>query len=161
MKHKVLTSEQVEPVMRHLHDDNKRIVLVGGCFDILHAGHIAFLERAKAEGDILIVFIESDTHIKKLKGPHRPVNKQFDRATVLSHLTLVDYVITLPDQVENQTYDDLVIHIKPAIIATTAGDKYRHFKERQAEFVGAKVVDVIDSIENQSTTRILNILRGL
>lgn len=161
MKHKILSYDDVKTTADNLHEADKKIVLVGGCFDILHAGHIAFLEKAKEQGDILIVFIESDAHIKQLKGPHRPVNKQLDRAMVLSHLTIVDYVVPLPDVVENKTYDDLVIQIKPAIIATTAGDKYRHYKERQADMVGAQVVDVIGSIENQSTTRILKILRGL
>lgn len=161
MKHKILTQDQLSVVTKQLHDEKKQIVLVGGCFDILHAGHIAFLKKAKEQGDALLVFIESDTHIKQLKGAHRPVNKQFDRATVLANLALVDYVVMLPEQVDDKTYDDLVIQIKPAIIATTAGDTYRHFKENHAKKVGAKVVDVIESIENQSTTRILSILRGL
>ena len=68
----------------------KNIVLVGGCFDIVHLGHLIFLEKAKAKGDILIVLLESDENIRKNKGQNRPINNQEDRALFLSKLKMVD-----------------------------------------------------------------------
>lgn len=161
MTRKILTTEQGVEVAKQIKTQGKKIVLVGGCFDILHIGHIAFLEKAKEQGDVLIIFLESDENIKKTKGPARPVNTQDDRAKILASLSIVDYVIKLSEITDNTNYDNLVIQLKPAIIATTAGDANRSHKERQAEKIGAKVVDVIESIQNKSTTKVIKILEEI
>jgi len=158
---KILTTQQSIQIATKLSKQGKRIVLAGGCFDILHIGHITFLERAKQQGDILMVFVEHDTTIKKTKGHHRPLNRQEDRATILAHLTMVDYVITLPARTDDASYDNLVMRIKPAIIATTAGDVNRSHKERQAQMIAAQVADVTPPVFNQSTTKLVNILKKL
>lgn len=158
---KLLTQTTIQPIINKLHKQNKRVVLAGGCFDILHIGHIVFLEDAKKEGDVLIVFLESDEKIKKLKGQTRPINSQDVRAKILASLEFVDYVITLPSGFKDEDYDQLVSIIKPAILATTKGDPFRFHKERSAELVDAKVVDVTVPIHNQSTTRLIKILHEL
>ncbi len=158
---KIVDSDKAIQIAQRLHIENKSIVLVGGCFDILHIGHITFLEEAKKQGDVLVVFLESDETIKQLKGPHRPLNTQNDRAIILSSLSMVDYVIKLPQIKDNTYYDNLVIQIKPAIIATTAGDTTRVHKERQAKIMNAKVVDVTSPVSNQSTSRLVDILKEL
>ena len=154
----ILTPEQAVTRAGQFHENEERIVLAGGCFDILHVGHAQFLEKAKAAGDTLFVFIESDAHIKQLKGENRPINNQQDRAYLLSQLRSVDYVILLPDQAEDTFYDDLINRLKPAIIATTAGDTHRSHKERQAAHIGAKVEDVLLPVHNQSTTKVLQLI---
>ncbi len=154
----IVTIDQAIQEAALLHKQHKRVVLVGGCFDLLHVGHITFLEKAKAAGDVLVVLLESDAAIRKTKGNDRPINNQHDRAVVLSCLCMVDYVIPLPDSFVNYQYDKLVIDLKPAIIATTRGDASRHHKERQAAQIGAQVIDVIDQIRNQSTTRLVSLL---
>lgn len=108
-----------------------------------------------------MVLLEHDKTIKRKKGNHRPVNTLPDRAELLASLVMVDYVITLPDDSSNNFYNELVNQLKPAIIATTAGDPYRVYKERQAKQIGAKVVDVIQPITNQSTTKVITILNEL
>jgi FAD synthetase len=143
------------------HVEGKKIVLAGGCFDILHIGHLTFLEQAHKKGDKLFVFLESDEMIRQHKGDNRPINNQKDRAKILSHLSMVDCVILLPPKVNDAFYDNLVIQLKPAIIATTAGDTYRAHKERQAEKIGATVVDVTAPISNQSTTKLVSLLSEL
>jgi rfaE bifunctional protein nucleotidyltransferase chain/domain len=158
---KILTTEQAIKISEALRSTGKKIVLAGGCFDILHLGHITFLEKAKTQADIFFVLLESDENIKRTKGQSRPINTQNDRAKILSSLTVVDYVVTLPDITDNKLYDDLVIRIKPAIIATTAGDSNRSHKERQAEKIQAKVIDVTPPISNQSTSRLVNIFNEL
>jgi len=158
---KIINLEQSKTLAQKLHQENKRLVVVGGCFDLLHVGHIAFLEEAKKQGDILIVLLESDETIAKNKGSKRPINTQENRAKILAALLVVDYVLALKPNMTDQDYDALVFAIKPAIIATTQGDTNRHYKEHQAQNIGAQVVDVVMPIHNQSTTRLIHLLDEL
>lgn len=138
-------------ISNKLHKQGKTIVLVGGCFDLLHVGHVEFLKRAKEKGDALFVLLESDKKVKQVKGENRPIHTQEERAKVLSALEPVDYVILLPYFTRNQDYDNLVMQIKPDIIATTKADRYKIHKERQAKLLNAQVLDVIDRLPNKST----------
>lgn len=156
---KILTVQESIKKARLLRRSGKHIVLVGGCFDILHVGHIIFLESAKKGGDVLFVLLESDEAVKVIKGKNRPINSQKDRAQVLSALTVVDYVICLPKKLADHDYDQLLIKLKPDILATTKGDSHRHHKERQAKLVGAKLIDVTNRLKDQSTTRLAKILQ--
>lgn len=88
-------------------------ILIGGCFDILHIGHIKFLKKARSFGDYLIVLLESDANIKKLKGNSRPFHSQKERKEILLSLKFVDKIIILPDIVDNTFYDNLIKKIKP------------------------------------------------
>ena len=155
---KIFSTGQAIKESEKIRNTGKRIVLVGGCFDVLHIGHIDFLNEAKKRGDILFVLLESDEIIRKIKGNNRPINTQVDRARILSALLSVDYVIILPQFTKDKEYDDIVTRIKPDIIATTEGDKNREHKERQAKLTGAKVVDVVKNISNQSTTKLIKLL---
>jgi len=158
---KILTTDQAIKLTRDLSNKGKIIVLAGGCFDILHIGHIEYLTNAKKQGDVLFVFLESDESIKNIKGQNRPINTQKDRAIILASLEMVDYVIPLPIFKKDKEYDGLVISIKPAIIATTKGDSSKTHKERQAGQIGAKVVDVTEEVNNQSTSRLIDILKEI
>ena len=127
-----------------------KVVLVGGCFDILHYGHIYFLKKAKKLGDFLIVALESDENTRKLKGPKRPIHTQKQRAEMLESLRFVDKVIALPPMKSDADYERLVRQVNPNIIAITAGDtKNTH---------GVKTV-VIPKIKTPSTTQIAKLLK--
>jgi rfaE bifunctional protein nucleotidyltransferase chain/domain len=143
---KLLTLKNLMEIARTLHGQNKRIILVGGGFDILHQGHLTFLNEAKKYGDSLIVLLESDATLRALKGPNRPINPQNARATILAALPTVDHVICLTRRLTNEEYDAVVLQVKPAIIATTKGDPGRQHKERQASMINATVVDVIERL---------------
>lgn len=158
---KIIEADSAIELGNTLSQEKKKVVLAGGCFDILHLGHITFLEKAKSYGDTLCVMIEADETITAAKGSKRPINNQQDRAKMLSALAVVDYVIILPPGMTDDAYDTLVFAIKPAIIATTQGDEHRNHKERQAAAIGAQVVDAVAQIENQSTTRLISILNEL
>lgn len=132
-------------------------VLVGGCFDILHVGHVKFLKKASSFGDYLIVLLESDTNIKKLKGNSRPFHNQKERKEVLESLNFVNKVIILPDIVTHKTYDDLVKKIKPNIIAITEGDPIKDKKLFQAKSVGAKL-KVVKKHKSHSSTKIAKLV---
>lgn len=155
---KILSVTQITRLSVKLRQMKKRIVLVGGCFDLLHSGHIAFLKAAKSQGDTLIVLLESDSSIRKMKGEDRPINNQKTRAEILAVIEEVDFVIMLPELKKDLEYDNLVLMIKPAIIATTKGDSKRLHKERQAKLIKAIVVDAIERIPEKSTTKLVNTL---
>lgn len=155
---KITSIEQAIRIAKDLKKSAKHIVLAGGCFDILHIGHVTFLEKAKAQGNVLFVFLESDTSIKKLKGSNRPVNNQQDRSKILASLTSVDFIIILPAKFTDMDYGDLITNLRPDVIAVTKGDPFKKQKEIQAGNAGGKVVEVTGVISDISTSRLINLL---
>lgn len=154
----ILSLNQAGTLSKTLKAQGKTIVLVGGCFDILHLGHIIFLEKSKARGDVLVILLESDQTISKLKGQGRPINSQNHRARVLAALKSVDFVIQLPPMTADKAYDKLIFKIKPDVLATTKGDKGIFHKKRQAKMTGAKLLQVTNIIAEKSTTAIQKII---
>lgn len=148
----ILDIEQAIEVSNQLKNKRKSIVLVGGCFDILHTGHVRFLQSAKKEGDVLFVLLESDENVRKLKGKDRPINSQKDRSEILSSLKPVDYVILLSHMKSDRDYDKLITCLKPDILATTENDPDKKHKQRQSDITGANVKEVVKRFENKSTT---------
>lgn len=129
-----------------------KTVLVGGCFDVLHPGHLIFLKKAKKCGDKLIVLLESDKKIKLLKGKDRPVQTQKTRAKALKALGFVDEVVNLPFLESEEVYDEVVKKIKPDIIAITKDYPESIHHKRATKLVGAKLKYVTRIIGNYSTT---------
>lgn len=155
---KVLTVDKIESVSKKIHEQKKKIVLVGGSFDILHVGHIWFLEAAKSVGDILFVEVESDGRIRRLKGESRPINSQLDRALVLSRLNMVDFVIPLPANLSDKDYLTITKKVRPTILATTRSDPKNIYLYRQAKILGISVREVIDFIPGKSTSKLAKTL---
>lgn len=158
MTDKILSVDKAIQEAKKLKQLGKHIVLAGGCFDILHKGHVSYLENAKKEGDALFVLLESDESIVTLKGNNRPIHSQKDRAYILSHLQCVDAVVLLPGVLTDSDYDKLIFSLKPDIIASTKGDPHMTHKKRQAERIHARVIEVIDVVENTSTSRLAELL---
>lgn len=152
---KILSIKQAIEIGKKLKNQNKTIVVVGGFFDILHNGHIKFLENAKKMGDFLFLLLEEDAKAKKIKGENRPINSQKNRATILSSLQNVDYIVLLKNMTNHSQYDKLIIQIAPNVLATTYGDPYINHKERQAKQVNGKVICVIQRIAEYSTTKLI------
>jgi len=140
-----------------LRESKGRTVLTGGCFDILHIGHVRFLSEAKAMGDYLVVLLESDGNVKELKGTCRPVFSQKERAEMLSALGSVDLVVLLPTMQSDSDYLDLVMDIKPDIIAVTENDPNIKNKRRQAKKVEGKL-KIIPLTKTFSTSKLAKIL---
>jgi len=92
MKQKIKERKDLLRIIKELKAKGKRIVFTNGCFDLLHIGHVRYLEEAKALGDVLVVGVNSDTSVRKLKGPKRPILPEEERAEILSGLGCVDYV---------------------------------------------------------------------
>lgn len=132
-------------------------VLVGGCFDFIHFGHITFLKEAKKHGDYLVVALESDENVKKSKGITRPIHVQKQRREMLESLTFVDEVISLDPMASDEDYFDLVARVRPTVIAITEGDIIAAKKEKQAKKIGAQLV-VIPKIHTPSTSQLAKLL---
>ncbi len=140
--------DEIENLAQSFKKQNKKIIFTNGCFDILHLGHVKYLEIAKKMGDILIVGVNSDKSVKKLKGDNRPVNCEFDRAYLLLALECVDYVVIF----DEDTPYELIKKIKPDILVK--GGDYR-FKNIIGSDI-AKEVRFVDFIDGKSTTNIIN-----
>lgn len=152
----ILTLKQAAIFSEKLHHEGKKIVLVGGCFDILHIGHIRFLQKAKSKADVLFVLLESDERIHATKGNNRPIHSQEQRAEVLSALSCVDAVVLLPYLQTDREYAAVTKQLSPAIIATTKGDPQVGYKIKQAKEIGATVAYVTNHIKKVSTSNILS-----
>jgi D-beta-D-heptose 7-phosphate kinase/D-beta-D-heptose 1-phosphate adenosyltransferase len=134
-----------------------RIVMTGGCFDILHIGHVWLLNEAKRMGDFLVVLLESNQKVKKLKGKNRPIFIQKERAKMLAALRAVDLIILLPMIENDRDYLNLVKKIKPDIIAVAENDPLIGKKRRQAKSIGGEL-RVISFKKTVSTSKLVKIL---
>lgn len=151
---KILKIKEAIRIAQQLRKQNKTIVVAGGFFDILHIGHIKFLENSKKHGDYLFVLLEDDYKAKKIKGANRPINSQQNRAKILSTLGSIDYVILLKNMTNNAGYDRIIVQLAPSVLATTYGDPNIKHKKRQAKLINGRVVRVIERIYNHSTTKL-------
>lgn len=129
----------------------KKLVFTNGCFDILHIGHVRYLQEAKALGDILAVAINTDASVQKIKGPTRPVQNEKDRAEILSALGAVDYVTFFADE----TPEKIIRQLKPDILVK--GGDWPVDKIVGAPFVMSYggAVRTLQFVDGHSTTRII------
>ena len=155
---KILQVNEAIEVAQKLREQNKSIVLVGGFFDILHIGHIRFLQNAKKLGDYLFLFLEDDEASTKIKGENRPINSQRNRAIILASLSTVDFVVLLKKMTNNDNYDKIISQIQPTVIATTYPDPAIEHKIRQAKLVNGRVEYAIKRIHEYSTTKFANFI---
>jgi D-beta-D-heptose 7-phosphate kinase/D-beta-D-heptose 1-phosphate adenosyltransferase len=107
LEHKILNVPELTTLVENYRQQRRRIVFTNGCFDLLHAGHIKCLQEAAQQGDVLIVGLNSDTTVSKLKGPGRPIVKQRDRATMLAALECVSHVVVFDDLTPHRMLDAL------------------------------------------------------
>ena len=134
----------------------KKIVFTNGCFDIIHVGHVRYLTTAKSFGDVLIVGLNTDESVKKLKGDSRPINNQNDRAEVLLGLKAVDYVILFGER----TAENLIAELQPDIYVK--GGDYTLETLPEAKIVqsyGGRV-EIVNLVQGKSTTNIIKKIGG-
>lgn len=140
----IKTFDEIKTLASKLHNQGKKIVFTNGCFDILHVGHVKYLEVAKSYGDVLILGLNADSSVRKLKGPTRPINTQDDRAYILASLESVDYVVIF----EEETPYELIKLIKPHVLVK--GGDYEG-----KEVVGQDIADelkLVQFVDGKSTT---------
>ena len=141
----IKTQVEIAALSEELRSKGKRIVFTNGCFDLLHAGHISFLETTKSFGDVLILGLNSDRSVTSLKGKERPINIQADRAYILAALEVVDYVVIF----DEDTPYELIKTIKPHILVKGADYKGK-------EVVGQDIADelkLVEFVDGKSSTQ--------
>jgi D-beta-D-heptose 7-phosphate kinase / D-beta-D-heptose 1-phosphate adenosyltransferase len=148
----VMTAEQLKIAVEDARAHGEKVVFTNGCFDIIHAGHVGYLEQARSLGDRLIVAVNSDASVSRLKGPSRPINNVDSRMRVLAGLESVDWVVSFADD----TPEPLLQLLRPDILVK-GGD---YTKE---QVVGWQIVEgyggavtVLSFFDNHSTTAIVN-----
>ena len=152
MLKKLLTKDSLKKTVEKLKKQNKKIITTNGVFDILHIGHIRYLQEAKKLGDILIIAINSDSSTKKLKGPKRPLNNENDRAEALAALECVDYVTVFNEKNPIKILQE----IKPNIHVKGGDYDINQIIEKDAvEKNNGKVV-LIPKVRGYSTTDFVN-----
>lgn len=147
----VLSLEQAAEKVRYWRDDGETVVFTNGCFDLLHVGHVQTLSRARAQGDRLVVGVNSDASVARLKGPHRPINSELDRAALLAALRCVDAVVIFTEDTPVETLTVLRPHVH------VKGGDYRIEDLPEASVVqeyGGRIV-LIDLVPGRSTTAMI------
>lgn len=148
----IKSKEEIVALSDRLKKEGKKVVFTNGCFDILHVGHVKYLQEAKSYGDVLIVGLNSDSSVRELKGPTRPVNNEDDRAYILAALESVDYVVVFSEE----TPHDLIKSIAPDILVK--GGDYEGKVVVGAEF--AKELRLVQFVDGKSTTATIARING-
>jgi rfaE bifunctional protein nucleotidyltransferase chain/domain len=154
---KLIDSGSISATLNSIRDMGLTIVFTNGCFDILHPGHVDYLQKAKDMGDLLVVGINDDDSIARLKGADRPIHKLDDRVTMIAALQCVDYVVPFSDD----TPLSLIQSVRPDILVK--GDDYTVSEIAGSEDVlsyGGKV-ELVPLLKGYSTTDIINRIKNL
>ena len=144
--------DEIDKIVQRYKNNGKKIVFTNGCFDILHVGHVKYLQIAKSFGDVLIVGLNSDASVSRLKGPSRPVNQVEDRAYLLAALEAVDFVVP----VEADTPYELIKMIEPDVLVK--GGDYEGKEVVGTEFAGE--LKLVDFVDGKSTTKTIEKIQG-
>lgn len=159
MKRKILTAEEGRAIGKEMRESGRKLVFTNGCFDLLHVGHVRYLQAARALGDALLVAINGDESVRALKGAGRPLNRAEDRAEVIAALECVDYAVVFPEVRATQ----LLEMVAPAIYVK-GGDytaETLHGEERsELERIGAEI-RIVPFESGHSTSGLLDQIKQL
>lgn len=143
-------SEALEKFLKD--NQGKRIVFTNGCFDILHRGHVTYLTEARKLGDLLVVGVNSDASVKRLKGPERPINNETDRSYVLSQLKAVDFTEIFTED----TPFNLILKVQPKILVKGGDWKIDQIVGGKEVIASGGDVFSLNFVDGYSTTSIIN-----
>ncbi len=147
----------VESFCRVLREGGQKVVFTNGCFDILHAGHVRYLNKARSFGDCLVLGLNSDASVRRLKGPTRPINNEQDRAEVVGALRAVDYVVIF----DEPTAEQLIALVQPDVYVK--GGDYTLDTLPEAKIVqryGGRV-EFVNLVAGRSTTNVIAKIKGM
>ena len=134
----------------------KKIVFTNGCFDIIHKGHVSYLNEAKRLGDLLVIGLNSDASVKRLKGPERPINNQEDRKFVMSNLKAIDFV----EIFQEDTPLSLILKIKPQVLVKGGDWKIDQIVGANEVIADGGEVFSLQFVDGYSTTSIITKIQG-
>ena len=152
----LLQRENVADFVKKLHQSGKTVVVTNGCFDILHVGHVRYLQQTKSFADYSMVLLNSDKSVRSIKGPTRPINNELDRAEVLCALSCVDYVVLF----DEDSPHDLLDEIKPDVYTKGADYTMETLPEADIMRKNGTRVEFIKFVEGKSTTNVIKKVSG-
>ncbi len=147
----LVNREEIRDLIDKIHKDGKTVVTTNGCFDILHVGHVRYLEKKKTIADYLIVLLNSDKSVHSIKGPTRHINCEEDRAEILSALRCVDYVVLFDEDSPKNLLDEM----KPDVYTKGADYTMETLPEADIMIKNNTKVEFIEFVEGKSTTNVL------
>ncbi len=150
----IKTLEEMKEIRQQFKDQNKRVVFTNGCFDIIHAGHIDYLSKAKALGDVMIVGLNSNASAMRIKGSKRPIIKAAERSFILSNLKPVDYVVLFDEDTPKLLIEELL----PDILVKGADWEIGNIVGKDVVIANGGEVKTIEFVNDQSTSKIIKII---
>jgi rfaE bifunctional protein nucleotidyltransferase chain/domain len=150
----LVTIDELKVIRGKLKAEHKKVVFTNGCFDLIHMGHVDYLSKAKALGNILIVGLNTDESVKRIKGNNRPILKQDERAFILSNLKPVDYVVFF----EEDTPEKLISELLPDVLVKGADWEVDKIVGRDIIEKNGGEVKTVEFVNDQSTTRIIELI---
>ena len=148
----IVSQQEIINIVKNGQQEGKTFVTTNGCFDILHVGHVRYLQKTKQLADYSIVMLNSDKSVKQIKGDSRPINCEEDRAEILSSLNCVDYVVLF----EESSPANLLEAIKPDVYTKGADYTIETLPERDIVIRNNIKVEFIDFVNGKSTTNVIN-----
>lgn len=150
----VKTLSEIKSLRKKFKDQNKKVVFTNGVFDLIHAGHVDYLTKAKALGDILIVGMNTDDSVRRIKGIKRPILKQDERAFIISSLKVVDYVIFFDEDTPQKLIDEII----PDILVKGADWSIDKIVGRETVEEHGGEVKTIEFVNDQSTSKVIDLI---
>ena len=139
-----------------LRDGGQKVVFTNGCFDILHAGHVRYLAKARSYGDCLVLGMNTDASVQRIKGPTRPINNQVDRAEVAGALKSVDYVVFF----DEPTAEELIQEVHPDVYVKGGDYTLETLPEGRIVLGYGGSVELVKLVEGRSTTDVIAKIKG-
>jgi D-glycero-beta-D-manno-heptose 1-phosphate adenylyltransferase len=158
MKHasKIVVLEELSRIVKQARSEGLRIVFSNGCFDLLHVGHVRYLEGARREGDLLITAVNDDSSVRRLKGPGRPLMPASERAEILAALECTDYIVVFKDE----TVDGLLKALRPDVHAKGTDYTPESVPERETVLSYGGRIAIVGDPKERSTRSYLEKLRS-
>ena len=153
---KIVNRENIENLVKDLRQNNKTIVMTNGCFDIIHVGHVRYLQKTKSLADVLILALNSDKSIREIKGEGRPINNENDRAEVLSALECVDYIVLF----DENSPAELLKTVKPDVYAKGADYTLETLPETNVVQSFGGRIEFIDFVAGKSTSNLIQKIKN-
>lgn len=151
----IKSKREILLIRNQLKADGKKVVFTNGCFDLIHSGHVDYLVKSKEMGDVLILALNSDSSIKRIKGDKRPILKQDERAFIVSNLKPVDYVIFFDEDTPAEIIKDLI----PDVLVKGADWTIDKIVGREIVETNGGEVKTIKFVNDQSTSNIIKIIK--
>ena len=152
----VKTLYEIKSLRKEFRQQNKKVVFTNGVFDLIHAGHVDYLIKAKALGDVLIVGMNTDDSVRRIKGDKRPILKQDERAFIISNLKPVDYVVFFDEDTPKEIIDEII----PDILVKGADWSIDKIVGRETVEKHGGEVKTIEFVNNQSTSKIIESIKN-